>query len=149
MKKLLPLSIWVFVFIQNVVAAPLVFKTIFEVTSETEVTTIATIDTAKYKQIRIGIKFLNEENTVIQSALKKAEELYRKKELTEIAYRRLTNDLNSRFISTDISFYALEELHEMIIPTTNNIGVVIDSPPSKIVIKAKGRGAYRVYVWAT
>ncbi len=171
MKKYLNLFLLMVFLTSNILSSPLIFKVKKEITNEGLVE-LATFDTTRYKQIRIGIqssvgKIVYTSNSAAEIELKAAErELERKIQLLEkgeisrseydIAVDRRNIALSNTQKSAEIVFppvsvFAVEGGEEILLAVfggkMTSRSIVIDTPPSKIRIKVSGKNTYSLYVW--
>jgi hypothetical protein len=114
--------LFILIFSANAFALPLVFKASKTIETVEDIDLIE-IDTAKYRQLRVGVVYKNQ-----------------KKEFTRSPDR--------------IWFYAVEDgedfsiIGEISDGRDNSFTASIDAPPAKIKIQVRGRGLYKVFVWA-
>jgi hypothetical protein len=161
---------------ENFFASPLIFKAKKDIAAE-GVFELGRFDATKYKQIRIGIKVegrLTAEKTNISKSVAEIElnaakrELNRMKELLEtgniakIDYDRAKDRLDKaqaiydgalEVIYPNISIYAVEGLDEIFMVAfddkINSRSLLLETPPSKIIVKVSGKGRYSLFVWGT
>jgi len=168
MKKFIITFLLTICITSNALSSPLIFKIKKEITTEGLVE-LGTLDTTKYKQIRIGIRSAGKikATSAAEIELKAAErELVRKTELLEkgeialseyqIAKDRrdiaLSNIRNStEIVFPPVSVFAVENNEEILLTVfgeqSSNRSIIIDSPPSKIRVKVSEKGIYSLYVW--
>ena len=117
------------VFTVNLFGMRLVFK-LKQSVPNNEVTSLATIDTSKYGQIRITIKSKN-----------------------TFEFSRLTPEEKKKNLKyNNFWVYQIEEADEFILygqSTQEAISqsFIIDGPPSQIVVKVRGAGDYSLFVY--
>lgn len=123
--KILLSTVLIVVFAFNSFSSPLIFTASKEV-KEKDFVELATIDTAKYKQIRIAVDATTNENINENVATDK---------------------------KFSVQIYAVENGKEIFLDGKVSNGVqfraVLDTPPTKIKIKVRGETTYTAYVWAT
>lgn len=119
MKRLLSLiTVLVLVFfgVRISQASPLVFKAVKTIQAN-DFADLTTIETGKYKQIRIAVK------------------------------------VKPDSVSQRVNIYAVEDNQEIFLFSAMDkdlsFSTVIDVPPSKIKLSARGNGIYSIYVWGS
>mgnify|MGYP001567333182 CR=1 FL=1 len=176
-KTYLLIFILVFINVLNSLASPLIFKSQKEITT-VGVFELGVFDTTKYKQIRIGINRIKNSPTKeqVEMAKSKAEievnaarreliravELLEKGVISKLEYDQAKDRLEKaevyfripvEVISLNISLYAVENGEEIFLidldKKSNSQSFVLDTPPSKIVVKVSGQGKYSLFVWGT
>ena len=161
---------------QNSFASPLIFRAKKNITAD-GIFELGRFDATKYKQIRIGIKVegrVISGNTktlkpVAEIELNAAKrELDRKTELLETGnisraeYDRARDRYDTakaiydnavKAIYPNISIYGLEGTDEIFMQAfddkSDSRSFLLETPPSKIIIKISGKGTYSLFVWAT
>jgi len=119
------------VFTLNSFASPLIFKQTKQIPAGDE-SVFTIFDTAKYKQIRIGIKGVNTSDT---------------KNITSV--REIEKALQIEFAVYSAEEGELIQLDSKRFDSKISYSYLIDSPPSKIIIKIKGEGKYTVFIWGS
>ena len=176
MKKILIL-IFLFIFaVNNSFGSPLVFKVTKEIDTK-DFIELGSFDATKYRQIRIGIKVVsNDENADIKNTPAYAQLIQRRAELKgklenlKLSFNerhpeviKTQNDIDKiedaiaelnalKSVKTSgVSISAIEGKDEIILSGFEEINlnhsIIIDSPPSKIIVKVSGKGTYSLYVW--
>ena len=144
--KILFLFVAIFALVSQAFAAPLIFKTTKEIDSF-ETVTLATIDTAKYKQVRIAIKFTKSENTTENEEILIFRKRLEEGEISRLDYDTNIKRINERISRDSVSVFGIEEAQEFYLGGGFS-SFVIDVPPSKILVRVSGKGKYLLYVWA-
>lgn len=121
MKRILPL-LFVLFFAAPAFASPLIFKATKELTA-TEFTEVVTIDTARFRQIRILIANVHEKTVSLE-----------------------------RYQVVGVHLVAVEGDDQLVIEkaeTSIQYSRLLDTPPSKLQIKIKGFGTFKIFIWAS
>jgi hypothetical protein len=157
--------------VQHSVASPLVFKTTKE-TLTNDLTEIAAFDSSKYKQVRVAVKFIGEpvlSESEAKSNLDFAQRTYdRNLELLEKgsiskenfdSYSTALNEARENYRkskgknSSQLNVFAIENIEEILLldfdSRKTSFAFILDTPPSKISIKAATKGTYKIYIWAS
>lgn len=140
-----------FVFVHNSFAAPLLMRATKEITTE-DFTEIILIDTAKYKQIRIGVKYAPSKDLsdYQKSQIAKKKDLLDKGIISRAEYdREVAGIENDRQYYVEI--FAMENDDSFFINSISggrrSGSVNIENPPAKISVQVQGKGKYTVSVW--
>ena len=155
----------------NSLGSPLVFKLTKEINTK-DLIELGSFDAAKYRQIRIGIKFtsISEDPSDIRIAqltlkrkllideLESLKTIYKANNPKVIEAQNkidIINDEVKEFhiaeSTSSVSILGVEGKDEIVLSnfTERNLNhsIIIDSPPSKISVKVSGKGIYSLYVW--
>lgn len=178
MQRTIILLASLFFFANTVFSSPLIFKAIKEINTK-DLIELGSFDATKYKQIRIGVNFISAKSNSIENTsayaqlVAKRAELSAKLETLKLTLKekhpdvirtgneidkindeieKLVNSQKEKLSQTieivgiegkdEIPLYSFDEKNK-------SFSIVLDSPPSKISIKAKGEGKYSLYVWAS
>lgn len=176
MRKFLSLILLFIFAVNNSFGSPLIFKTTKEIDTK-DFIELGSFDATKYRQIRIGIKVVsNDENADMKNSSAYAQLIQKRAELTAKLQNLKTiykerhpevlvtqnqideindeiarlNRLSSEKVS-GVSISGVEGKEEIILFSFEEINlnrsIVIDSPPAKISVKIFGKGLYSLYVW--
>lgn len=144
MKKFLSFA-FIVIFAHSAFGASLIYKNVKEVSSNEE-TVIATFNTASLKQIRVGVYFTNPTNAIAERELKTLQKLFDDGNIEEKLYISSRNAELAKMLIPNLDFYWLEDAQEVFLQK-GSYNTLIDTPPSTLILKGKGKGTYKVYVW--
>lgn len=155
MKQRLIITVLTFAFILNAAnfahALPVVLKTSKTVSND-ELTELFQLDTSKFRQIRIAIKYVSEGLSAYgQAELNRAETLLKQGVISQNRY----DETKERLLQAGSHSYtgylnAIEDSEKYLITELKmpmNGSIVIDAPPSKTAAFVIGKGKYSVVVW--
>lgn len=177
MKLTTILLILLLFFVNNVFSSPLIFKVTKEINTQ-DLIELGSFDATKYKQIRIGVNFTSIKSDSIENNSSYAQLVIKRVELIAKleSFRRIYNEQNPTVIATSneivkvnndienlaellkalsqkIEIVGIEGKDEIPLYSLNgkntSFSIVLDTPPSKVSIKVKGKGSYSLYVWAS
>jgi hypothetical protein len=168
MKKILICCLILILLVSAALGSPLVFKATKEVKNG-ETAELGAIDCTKYKQIRIGLiapdSFPPTKDEAESKLAGASEEHRRAKGLFErgvyskaqldAAQEALVNAYktfqNAETLPPIVFIYGVEAVENILINSfkAESRSIVIDSPPSKLIVKVSGSGTYKIFVWAS
>ena len=116
-------TVLIFTLVASGFASPLVFKSTKEVTSDADYVELGTIDATKYRQIRISISNVHPE------ALSRT-------------------DYSVFWVRLDM-IEGEDQLLFQVSREQARYSTAIETPPSHLKIRVKGKGIFKLYVWAS
>jgi hypothetical protein len=170
MKRICFSILFFFFAISSVFSSPLLFKVNKELTAN-GVFELGVLDTARFRQVRIGIKVSKWEGSESKAIaeielnagkreMRRNEELLSSGVVSKAMYDRSVERVKAAQIAYDkaqeiiypaIGIYGLENGEEILLAEVNkgnvNTSILIDIPPSKISVKGSGKGTYSIYIW--
>lgn len=141
----------------------MIFKATKEV-KDGETVELGTIDCTKYRQIRIGVFVEGVTIAGFPSAefdrLRVAKDnLFFAKESRDASkieqatsqFEKARKEYGEAYSSPFVSIYGIESGENILIDKfiAESRSIVIDSPPSKLIVKVSGSGTYKIFVWAS
>jgi hypothetical protein len=165
-KKFFVLVLLFIFTVSNSLGSPLVFKITKDVT-KIGLVEIGSFDAMKFKQIRLAVKISEREMVTSSKKYAEIELSLAKSDLTRKERLLLSGDVSRADYDSavervkiaqqaydnngTVSIFGVENGDEILLAEieegTANRTIIIDSPPSKISVKASGTGKYSVYVW--
>lgn len=178
MQRIIILLTILFLFANTVLSSPLIFKVTKEINTK-DLIELGSFDATKYKQIRIGVKFTSTNPDSVESTpayrllVSTRVELIVKLAELEMSFRenhpeilstqkkidKIEDEvanlakLQNEELKRTIKILGVEGKDEILLYSSDgkntSFSTILESPPSKIIIKAKGEGNYSLYVWAS
>lgn len=172
MKIAIVLILIICCFVNNSLGSPLIFKVSKNITSK-DLIEIGSFDATRFRQIRFGIKIKSTstklpiskieaeiELNAARRELKRYETLLESGNISRSEYDRVADrarlaqqkyDNADDLVNSTVYILGIEGDEEIIIASLSeretNRSFIIDSPPSKIKVKASGNCIISVYVW--